>query len=78
MGALPHETVIDVLTDLTDCSVPGFMKLFDFLFQYAKAYALNTDTHEGDVLQQVKTTLSNALDAYHSHCTAGKWHVNIV
>ena len=29
VGALTYETVIDVLTGLTNCSVPDFMKLFD-------------------------------------------------
>ena len=49
------------------------MKLFDFLLKQAKANALDTDTHEGNALEQVKRILSKADDAYHSLCTAGKW-----
>ena len=42
------------------------MKLFDFLLQQSKAKALYTDTHEGNILEQVKIILSKAVDAYHS------------
>ena len=33
VNALPDETVVDVLEGLTNCSVPDFTKLFDFLFR---------------------------------------------
>ena len=48
LGTLPYETVVDVLTGLTNCSVPDFVKLFDFLLQQAKVKALNADTQEGN------------------------------
>ena len=43
VGALPEETVIDILSGLTHCSVPEFTKLFDFLLQNARAMALDID-----------------------------------
>ena len=46
MGALTCEMVIDVLTGLTNCSIPDFMKLFDFFLQQAKVKAIDTNTHE--------------------------------
>ena len=46
VGDLPYETVIDVLTGLTNCSVPDLVKLFDFLLQQAKMKALDTDMKE--------------------------------
>ena len=76
VDALPYKTVIDVLTGLTNCSIPDFVKLFHFLLQYTKAKALGTDTHGGNMLEQIKTILSKAVDAYHSLCTAGKWCVS--
>ena len=63
MGALTYETVIDVLTDLTNSSVPNFVKLFDFLIQQVKVKALDTDTHQGNTLEQVTVILSKAVDA---------------
>ena len=33
--ALLYETMIDVLMGLTNCSLPDFVKLFDFLLQWA-------------------------------------------
>ena len=51
MGALPYETVIDVLMGLTNDSLPNFVKLHDFLLQQAKAKALDTDTHERNSLE---------------------------
>ena len=53
-----------------------FVKLFDLLMQQTKAKALDIDNHEGNKFEQVKTILSNAVDAYHSLCTASKWHVS--
>ena len=67
--------MVDVLTGLTNCSVPDFAKMFDFLLQQVKARALDTDTHESSTLEEVKTILSKTVDAYHSLCTADKWHV---
>ena len=72
VDALPYKTVIDELTGLTNCSVPDFVKLFDFLFQQNKMKALNTDTHEGNTLGHIKTILNKAVVAYHSLCTADK------
>ena len=43
VGSSPYETVIVVLTSLTNCSVPAFVKLFDFLLQQAKVKALEAD-----------------------------------
>ena len=54
VDALPYETVIDVLTGLTNCSLPDFVKLFDFHLQQAKVKAIDTDTHEGNTPEQVK------------------------
>ena len=68
MKWVPYETVIDVPTGLTNCSVPDFAKLFDFLLQQAMVKALDNDTHEGNMLQQVKAILSIAVDACHSLC----------
>ena len=31
LNALPEETVVEILTGITRCSVPEFTKLFDFL-----------------------------------------------
>ena len=76
MGALSYEAVMDVLTCLTNCSAPVFMKLFDFLLQQAKAKAFDTFTHEENTLHHGKTILSKDVDSYHSLCTAGKWHVS--
>ena len=66
MGALTYEMVIDVLTGLANCSIPDFVKLFDYLFQHAKVKALDTDTHEGNALEQIKAILSKDVDAYHT------------
>jgi hypothetical protein len=79
VNALPDETVVDILEGLTNCSVPEFTKLFDFLLQAARADALdlnNLDEESDDTLGQVKHILSKAVDSYHALCTAGKWHVN--
>ena len=53
VGALSYKTVIDVLTGLINFSVPDFGKLLDYLLQQAKVKALDTDTHEGNLLEQV-------------------------
>ena len=78
VNALPEETVVDILTGLTRCSVPEFNKLFDFLLQGARTSVLDIDgmSSHDDTLEQVKIILSKAVDAYHALCTAGKWHVN--
>ena len=77
VNALPNETVVDVLKGLTNCSVPDFTELFDFLLQAARVNALELDeANKGDTLAQVKEIMSKAVDAYHALCTAGKWHVN--
>ena len=73
-GALTYETVIDMLTGLTNCSVTDFVKLFDFLLQKAKVKALDTDIHEGNTLEQVKAILSKTTYVYQAFCTEGKWH----
>ena len=75
-GAFTYETVIDVLTGLTNCSVADFVKLFDFLLLQSKLNALDTDIHEDNTFKQIKAILSMAVDAYHSLCTQGKWHVS--
>ena len=36
VGTLPYETVIEVLTGLTNFSVPVIKKLFDFILWQAK------------------------------------------
>ena len=75
--ALPDETIVDVLTGLTNCSVPEFTKLFDFLLQAARVEALDINaTSSGDTLKSIKDIMSKAVDAYHALCTAGKWYVN--
>ena len=78
VNALPEETVVDILTGITRCSVPEFTKLFNFLLQDARENALDIDgiSSQDDTLAQVKIILSKAVDAYHALCTAGKWHVN--
>ena len=43
VNALPEETVFDILTGLTRCSVPEFTKLFDFLLQGTRSNALDID-----------------------------------
>ena len=55
VGALPYETVVDVIADLANSSVTDFMKLFDFLFEHAKVKALDTDTHEEDTLSRLRS-----------------------
>ena len=77
VGALPEETVIDIMSGLTHCSMPEFTQLFDCLLQNARAMTLNIDDKsEGDTLTQIKMILSKAVGAYHSLCTAGKWGMN--
>ena len=75
VGSLSDETVIDILTSLTNYSLPDFAKLFNFLLQQARIKALGTDTHENSTLKEVKTIVSKDVDACHSPCTAGRWHV---
>ena len=67
--------MIDVLTGLTNSSVPHFI-LFVFVLQQANAKALEFDTHWSSTFEQVKTILSKAVDTHHSLSTAGKWYVN--
>ena len=43
MNALPEETTVDILTGLTNCSVPEFTKLFDFVLQAKKLGSLDDD-----------------------------------
>ena len=43
---LLYGKVIDVIRGLSNCSVPDFVMLFDFLWQQVKAKALDTDTHK--------------------------------
>ena len=75
--ALPDETIVDVLNGLTNCSVPEFTKLFDFLLQAARVEALDLNAgSNGDTLKSIKDITSKAVDAYHALCTAGKWYVN--
>ena len=74
VGLLTYQTVIEVLTGLRNCSVPDFVKLFDFLLQQAKVEALDTDSHTGNILKQIKAILSKAVDVYQSLCSAGEWH----
>ena len=76
VGALTYETVVDVSTSMTNSSVPDFVKMFDFFLQQANVKALDTVTHEGNTLEKTKAILSKAVDANHSLCTAGKWHVS--
>ena len=76
VGALPYKRLTDVLTGLTNWSVPDFVRLFNFLLQQAKMKALDTDAHAVNMLEQVKAILSKSVDAYNSLCTAGKWHVS--
>ena len=54
----------------------NFVKLFDFLLQKAKVKSLDSDTHQGNILEQVKAILSKAVDACHSLCIESKWHVS--
>ena len=76
VDVLPNETVINLLTGLINFSVPDFVKLFDFLLQQAKAKVLDTDTHERDTFEQVKTFLSKAVDADPSLHTTSKRYVS--
>ena len=76
VNALPEETVVDVLTGLTHCSVPEFKELFMFFLQAARAQALDVNnSFKDDTLKEVKTLLSRAIESYHALCTAGKWHM---
>ncbi len=76
VNALPEETVVDILTGLTHCSVPEFKELFQFFLQAARAEALNVNhSFKDDTLKEVKTLLSRAIESYHALCTAGKWHM---
>ena len=76
VNALPEETVVDVLTGLTHCSVPDFKELFLFFLQAARAEALDVNSSfKEDTLTEVKRLLSRAVDSYHALCTAGKWHM---
>ena len=72
VSALPFETVVGVPAGLTDCFMPDFLMLFDFLLQQAKTKALDTDIHEGGTVEQVKIILSETVDVYHNLCTTGK------
>ena len=74
MAALLDEAVTDTLTGLIKFSVSYFVKVFDFLLHQAKMKDLGTDTHNVISLEQLKTIMSKAVDAYHSLCTACKWH----
>ena len=76
--SLPDETVVDILTGLTNCSVPDFTDLFNFLLQMARANALQLDhdSSKKDTLEDVKNIMIKAVDAYHALCTAGKWIVD--
>ena len=76
MGALKDETMIDVLTGLTNCLVHNFVKLFFFLLLQAKLKSLNADTHESKKCEQLRTIMNNAVSAYHSLCTTSKCYVN--
>jgi hypothetical protein len=78
VNSLPDETVADILEGLTNCSVPEFTKMFDWQLQGIKVRSLKLeeDNMEGDTLEMVKEILTEAVDAYHALCTAGKWHVN--
>ena len=49
VGALTYKMVVDVLTGLTNCSVPDFVMLFGFFLQQVKLSVLDTDTCEGNV-----------------------------
>ena len=60
-SAITYETVIDVLMSLTNCSVSDFVKLFDFLLQQTKVKCLDTDNHEGNMLELVKAILRRLL-----------------
>ena len=75
VGALPYETMMDVLTGLTNSSISDFVRLFGFLLQQAKEKPLDADIYERNTLENVKSILSKANDFYHSLCAAGKWHV---
>ena len=75
--ALPDKTVVNVLTGLTNCSVPEFKSLFDFMLQAARIQALKlNESPPGDTLQNMREIMAKAVDAYHALCAAGKWHVN--
>ena len=76
-NALPEETVVDILTGLTRCSVPEFVEFFKFLLQAARAEVLELDeTRVNDTKASVKGIMSKAVDTYHALCTAGKWYIN--
>ena len=73
---MPKETIVDVLAGLTHCSVPEFIKLFDFCLQGPRVEALGLDeSTRDDTLAQVKELMSKAVDSCHALCTAGKWHI---
>ena len=69
--------MIDMLMGLTNYSLPDFVKLFNFLLQWAQPKDLDTGTHEWNTLEQVKTILRKAVDAIGSLCSANKWHISI-
>ncbi len=78
VDTLSNETVINVLTGLTLCSVPKFSKVFDHLLQAAKAQSLVLDKDEQEErnnLSNIKEIMSRAVKAYHALCTAFKWHL---
>lgn len=67
-------TTVDILTGLTNCSVPEFTKLFDFVLQAKKLGSLDDDdnTISSGTLDDIKRIMTRAVEAYHSLCTSGK------
>ena len=68
--------MIDVVTGLTNCSLPDSVEVVDFLLQQDEVKAIDTDTNERNKLEQVKAMLSKTVYAYYSLCTGGKWHIS--
>ena len=64
VGALPEETVNDILIGLSHFSMPYYARLLDFLLQQAKLNDLDAHTHEGSLLEKVKIVMSKTVDAY--------------
>ena len=74
VGELPDETVIDILTGLTKCSVEQFRKIFDHLLQKEQLALLEHATHPKSTIDRVKEVLIKAVDTYNSLSTLSKWH----
>jgi hypothetical protein len=74
---LPSETVVEVLTGYTLCSVSEFATLFGHMLQQAKQDSLGMawDDDKGNTFAEVKALMAKAAVMYESLSTTQQWHV---